>query len=99
MRRRRFKWAAMIFPGGDFERRKQCCRAMPLVVVALAGPAPLHALGFIEHERHPKYSICQPSQRWRSVASKRDATLLAARARDQRKPTPSQPATASTNAS
>src|ERR1700736_6429212 len=23
--------------GGDFERRKQCCRAMPLVVVALAG--------------------------------------------------------------
>src|SRR6478752_7799712 len=23
--------------GGDFERRKQCCRAMPLVIVALAG--------------------------------------------------------------
>jgi len=24
-------------PGGDFERGKQCCRAMPLVIVALAG--------------------------------------------------------------
>src|SRR5258705_9072449 len=23
--------------GGDFERRKQCCGAMPLVIVALAG--------------------------------------------------------------
>src|SRR4029079_6397986 len=23
--------------GGDLERRKQCCRAMPLVIVALAG--------------------------------------------------------------
>src|SRR5436309_14790904 len=23
--------------GGDFERRKECCRAMPLVVMALAG--------------------------------------------------------------
>ena len=26
--------------GGDFQRRKQRCRAMPLVVVALAGQGP-----------------------------------------------------------
>jgi hypothetical protein len=36
-RRRRFECVAKDLSGGDFERRKQCCRAMPLVVVALTG--------------------------------------------------------------
>src|SRR5260370_42466256 len=32
-----FRMSRDDLSGGDFERRKQCCGAMPLVIVALAG--------------------------------------------------------------
>ena len=32
-----FRMRCDDLPGGDFERRKQRCRSMPLVIVALAG--------------------------------------------------------------
>src|ERR1700730_17349582 len=39
-----FRMSRDDLSGGDFERRKQCCGAMPLIVVALAGQGAAVAL-------------------------------------------------------
>jgi hypothetical protein len=83
----------------EIERQGGCAKIyddMFVVVgsrkVVTPGLAKLHAIGFIEG--HPKYSICHSSQRWRSVASKRDATMISATARYPRKPLLPTPVTA-----
>jgi hypothetical protein len=57
----------------------------------------LHALGFIEFAREDKRNTFTLSQRWRSVTTQKEATLISARARHQQRK-PQQPATASSNA-
>jgi hypothetical protein len=53
--------------------------------VVRPGLRELDELGLIEHERHPKHSICRLSQRWREINSRRDARAISAAAREQQR--------------
>jgi hypothetical protein len=67
--------------------------------VILPGLSELHALGLIEVTRYPKRHVCAMSDRWRDIASKRDAIVISGLARGKRMPPElPQPALASANA-
>jgi hypothetical protein len=71
--------------------------------VVLPGLSELHALGLIDVERFQKRHVCAMSERWRGVASRRDAVAISETARMQRTlpvitPPLPQPAMASSNA-
>ncbi len=71
------------------------------VRIVLPGLRELHALGFLEVQRHPKRHACALSDRWRAVQTAKQAASISARARDQRmppQPMPSQPSATSANA-
>jgi hypothetical protein len=71
------------------------------VRVVRPGLRELHALGLIEWQRFPKRHVIGLSDRWRSIASAKQAMIVSGVARAQPMPpqmTPPQPATASTNA-
>jgi hypothetical protein len=56
----------------------------------------LHALGFVDFVREAKCNTFTLSQRWRTVTTPKEATLISARARYQQPKQP--PATASSSA-
>jgi hypothetical protein len=59
--------------------------------VYLPGLYELHALGLVEVTRYPKRHVCQLSDGWRDITTRKQAMMISGVARFQRRPPPPKP--------